>query len=146
MHNETFIFSFFIFHFSFLKDELDFTFHFLLGNQVLRILNMEDITLSSIPDSKLKVKDRKNPEVREDREDHEDHEDTQSINSNIFLCTSTKYDRRCLDYMAKYSVSLLVLFFCFIQVIRHNDVSDSVVYLNIISAILGYYIPAPNLH
>ncbi len=52
-------------------------------------------------------------------------------------------DTPCWDFIIKFGMILLISIFCMIRVIQLNDETKAGVYINILSGVIGYFLPSP---
>jgi len=50
---------------------------------------------------------------------------------------------RCWDFIIKFGMILLISIFCMVRVIQLNDETKAGVYINILSGVIGYFLPSP---
>jgi hypothetical protein len=65
---------------------------------------------------------------------------------NAFTCCGYMFDKRCLNVGMQMTTSLIVLGMSCIQLINGVNSEDKVIYVSLITSILGYWTPSPTLH
>ena len=110
---------------------------------------MDDNRLSEIEPISPRTIKRINlsPELIERKINHQIEMDVErvenDIENKINSCCSGTSDKRLLVFISQMTITLLVLFFCFIQIILKTDKVEF--YLSLVSLILGLYLPQPQL-
>ena len=52
-------------------------------------------------------------------------------------------DTACWDFLIKFGMILLISIFCMVRIIQLNDETKAGVYINILSGVIGYFLPSP---
>ena len=50
---------------------------------------------------------------------------------------------RCWDFIIKFGMILLISLFCMVRIVQLNDETKAGVYINILSGVIGYFLPSP---
>lgn len=50
---------------------------------------------------------------------------------------------KCLDFIVKFGLVFAISVFCMIRVIQIDDETRSAVYVNILSGVIGFFLPSP---
>ena len=65
-----------------------------------------------------------------------------SANDNIWQCCSGgQLDSRFINYAVKVFISLISLLFCMVKLYKPDEGQDTTVWISIISAIIGNFLP-----
>jgi len=68
-------------------------------------------------------------------------------NENFYRCCSgTKSDKRVIEFFSKFVICVIVLMFCIVQLyVHHDNCNSNSLYGNILSMILGLFLPTPRV-
>jgi hypothetical protein len=75
------------------------------------------------------------------------HEEKQFEHENIWTsCGCMKMDKRCIQFLSKFSISMLAMGFCLVQLSKPSLPNETQsAYMSLLTFILGVWLPSPSI-